>query len=133
MGRMVIIVGLLAIVAVVLTWFSRMNNARQSWLSNLQLPGSWEQDSIDEHDELISIDFKGELNKGTYELRCGNVTQQGNWRINQSTLVLSTSTGDESTYEIRYFEQGKIGLNGLELDHQVFHKRTNNVVPLRRF
>ena len=65
-------------------------------------------------------------------MRIRNTTKQGTWRISQSSLVLSDATGDATAYELRYFEQGKIGLHGGDFDHQVFNKQTDNIVPLRR-
>ena len=132
MGRIVIIVGLFAIALLLVTWFSRMSTARQKWLASLELPGSWEQDSPTDEKNPTILTFNGELNQGTYEMRCNDSNQQGTWRISQSSLILSETTGDETTYEIRYFEQGKIGLHGSNLDRQTFSKRTDNIVPLRR-
>lgn len=132
MGRIVIVIGFFAIALLLVTWFSRMSTVRQKWLASLELPGSWAQDSPSDEKDPTVLTFNGELNHGTYEMRRNESNQQGTWRISQSSLILSETTGDETTYEIRYFEQGKIGLHGNSLDRQTFIKQTDNIVPLRR-
>ena len=132
MGRIGLIIGVMLIALVLVTWFNRVSTARQKWLASLELPGSWKQESPrDGHSPLI-FTFNGELNNGSYEMRCKDTSKQGTWRISQSSLNLSDTTGDETTYEIRFFDQGKIGLDGGDLDHQMFSKQTDNIVPLRR-
>ena len=132
MGRIGIVLALMAIALVLVTWFSRTSTARQKWLASLELPGSWKQDApLDGRDPLF-FTFSGENTKGSYEMRCKDTSKQGTWRISQSSLILSDTSGDEITYEIRFFEKGKIGLHGGDLDHQTFNKQTDNIVPLRR-
>ena len=132
MGRIGILLGLMAIALIVVTWFSRTNAARQKWLASLELPGSWAQDAPPEGHAPVFFLFNGELSKGTYELRQQDTVTQGKWRISQSSLILSDSNEDEVSYEIRFFDKGKIGLDGADLDHQTFSKQTDNIVPLRR-
>lgn len=132
MGRIVILFGLMAIALLVITWYSRTSTARQKWLASLELPGSWAQDTPLDGQDPVFLSFAGELSKGTYEFRQKDTVSQGNWRISQSSLILSDTNGDEVRYEIRFFDKGKIGLDGEDLDHQTFSKQTDNIVPLRR-
>lgn len=132
MGRFVILLGLMAIALLLFTWYSRTSTARQKWLSSLELPGSWAQDTPQDGQDPVFFSFNGELSKGTYEFRRMDTVRQGNWRISQSSLILSDTSGDEVSYEIRFFDKGKIGLDGEDLDHQSFSKQTDNIVPLRR-
>lgn len=122
----------MAIALIVVTWYSRTSAARQKWLTSLELPGSWAQDAPPDGQDPVLFLFNGELSKGTYELRQQETVKQGKWRISQSSLILSESGGDEVGYEIRFFDKGKIGLDGADLDHQIFSKQTDNIVPLRR-
>lgn len=122
----------MVIALLLVTWFSRTSTARQKWLTSLELPGSWLQDVPLDEDEPLFLTFSGVLTKGSYEWRRKDVMKQGTWHISQSSLILSDPGGDEITYEIRYFEKGKIGLDGDDLDHQTFNKQTDNIVPLRR-
>ena len=132
MGRLGILLGIMVIALFLVTWFSRTSTARQKWLANLELPGSWTQDVPPDGEDPLFITFSGVLTKGSYELRRKDIAKQGTWRISQSSLILSDTGGDEFTYEIRFFEKGKIGLHGGDLDHQTFNKHTDNIVPLRR-
>ena len=132
MGRIGILFGLMAIALIVITWYSRTTTARQKWLERLELPGSWTQDVPSDGKDPVLFSFNGELSKGTYELRQQECIKQGNWRISHSSLILSDTDGDEVSYEIRFFDKGKIGLDGNDLDHQTFSKHTDNIVPLRR-
>ena len=132
MGRVGLLFGLLAIAVMVIMWYSRTSTARQKWLASLELPGSWTQDAPPDGQDPVFLSFNGELSKGTYEFRRQDAVKQGTWRISQSSLILSDAGGDEFTYEIRYFDKGKIGLDGEHLDHQIFSKQTDNIVPLRR-
>lgn len=132
MGRIGIIFGLMVIALLLVTWFSRTSTARQKWLTSLELPGSWLQDAPPDEEEPLILTFTGELTKGSYEWRRKDDMKQGTWHISQSSLILSEPSGDEITYEIRFFEKGKIGLDGDDLDHQTFNKQSDNIVPLRR-
>lgn len=132
MGRIGLLFGLIAIALILMAWYSRTNTARQKWLSSLELPGSWAQDAPPDGQDPVFFSFNGELTKGTYEFRQQDEVKQGKWRISQSSLILSDVSGDEFSYEIRYFDKGKIGLDGENLDHQTFSKQTDNIVPLRR-
>ena len=132
MGRIGLLFGLIAIALILMAWYSRTNTARQKWLASLELPGSWAQDAPKDGQDPVFLSFNGEHSKGTYEFRQRDEVKQGTWRISQSSLILSEASGDEFTYEIRYFDKGKIGLDGENLDHQTFSKQTDNIVPLRR-
>ena len=132
MGRIGIILGLMAIALVLVTWFNRVSTARQKWLASLELPGSWKQDAPLDGCDPFFFTFSGESTNGSYEMRCKDTGKQGSWRISRSSLILSETSGDEINYEIRLFEKGKIGLHGGDFDHQIFSKQTDNIVPLRR-
>lgn len=132
MGRIGLLFGLMAIAVILIMWYSRTSTARQKWLASLELPGSWAQDAPPDGQDPVFFSFNGELTKGTYEFRQQDAVKQGKWRISQSSLILSEVSGDEFSYEIRYFDKGKIGLDGENLDHQTFSKQTDNIVPLRR-
>lgn len=132
MGRIGLLFGLMAIAVILIMWYSRTSTARQKWLACLELPGSWAQDAPPDGQDPVFLSFNGELSKGSYEFRQQDAIKQGSWRISQSFLILSDASGDEFTYEIRYFDKGKIGLDGENLDHQTFSKQTDNIVPLRR-
>lgn len=132
MGRIGLLFGLIAIAVILISWYSRTNAARQKWLASLELPGSWAQDTPPDGQDPVFLSFNGELSNGSFEFRQQDAVRQGKWRISQSSLILSEASGSEITYEIRYFDKGKIGLDGENLDHQTFSKQTDNIVPLRR-
>lgn len=119
----VIVVGI-----VVVAWVRGTRRNRLRWLQRLDLPGTWEWDS---HEGRLEL--SGELHAGTYRFREPDGDESGKWVLEGHTLVL-TSNADETPrrYELRFFDDGKIGLDGPGRERRVYVKEPSNVIPLRR-
>ncbi|MFP6815109.1 MAG: hypothetical protein VB949_05505 [Pseudomonadales bacterium] len=118
----------IAVCLVVLVWVRGARRNRERWLQRLDLPGIWRCDN-----EHGSLELSGELQSGTYRFREPDADEQGTWVLEGRMLIL-TSRLDESPrpYELRFFDSGKIGLDGPGRARRVYVKEPNNVVPLRR-
>ena len=82
-----------------------------------------------------TLRFSGTLSGGTYLVRVrdfsGNESsERGDWRIVGQTLELTTQ-GETERHDLRYFDTGKIGIDGPKHEREVYIKRADNVVPLR--
>jgi hypothetical protein len=119
----VLAVGIIAVI-----WVRGARQNRLRWLERLDLPGTWHWDN-----EEGTLNFSGELQAGTYQFREPNANEQGTWALEGYTLRL-TSAADAATrsYELRFFDNGKIGLDGPGRARRVYVKEPTNVVPLRR-
>jgi len=124
-GSLVVII-IIAVVAFVGVRGSRRN--REHWLSQLDLPGSWEWE---EHDGTLEL--SGRLNEGRYRFRESSATEEGNWRLEGHSLIL-TPDGDSQVqaYDLRYFAEGKIGVHGPGREQRIYVKTPSNVVHLHR-
>ena len=115
------------VVAIVFTWVRATRKMRERWLRQLNLVGVWD---LDAEGALASIEFTGTLASGDFKARSDGGVEVGQWRITGNKIVLSSSAG-ENEFDLRYFDVGKIGIDGPGRERQVYRKRADNVVPLR--
>ena len=127
MGSLSVLAGVLI---VLLIWIVRTRSALNRWVQLLDLPGIWELESSDEI--KVSIEFFGTLKNGQYIESLHDKIVAGNWKLTGSKLVLAPNQQAEQMCEIRSFDVGRIGIHGLLRDKQIYQKRANNVVPMRR-
>lgn len=127
MGTLGVVAGVLAILAV---WIVRTRSARRRWLQLLDLPGMWILEGSEK--EQVRIEFFGTPKDGQYIESLQDKIVAGNWRLSGSSLILTPNEREDQTFEIRSFESGRIGINGPGRDRQIFQKKANNVVPMRR-
>ena len=127
MGTLGVLVGVLAVLGV---WIVRTRAARRSWLQLLDLPGVWGLEGSE--DAKVSIEFFGTPRDGQYIESLQDKIVAGNWRLSGSSLILTPNQQEGQKFEIRSFDVGRIGINGPGRDKQIYRKRANNVVPMRR-
>ena len=125
----VVILGVAA--CVVTVWVRNTRRARHDWLTDLDLPGTWD---LDNSETPECIEFSGSMESGCYAQTLDDIVIKGHWAINGSSLTLSPDEEESvpTTYELRKFQTGNIGINGPDRPRQIFVKRSSNIIPLRR-
>lgn len=114
----------LAVAAMVAVWVRGARRSRQAWLKKLNLPGRW----LCAEGELA---LEGQLNGGRYRLREGAREEQGRWVLEGGDLVLSSDrSAKPRRYDLRFFNGGKIGLDGPGLARRIYQRALDNVVHL---
>ena len=121
-----------AVVALVVLWLRGTRRARREWLRQLNLVGTWDLDS---DGMTCTLRFAGNLAEGTYLVRVRDSTgiessERGDWRVVGHTLELTTQ-GRTERHDLRYFDTGKIGIDGPKHEREIYIKRADNVIPLR--
>ena len=129
---MLLAIALFLIIVVVTVWAKHTRDARIQWIKDLDLMGTWELDTSKSDDPPTSIRFTGNLDAGDYRIESAGEELGGTWRLSGTSLVMTNEQSVDSEYEIRLFEHGSIGIHGDDRERQVFHKRIENIVPLRR-
>lgn len=127
MGTLSVLGGVLVVLGL---WIVRTRGARIRWLQALDLPGFWMLEGSKDSD--VSIEFFGTPQNGQYIESLRDKIIAGAWRLSGSNLVLTPNEKEDQVFEIRAFEAGRIGINGPGKEKQVYVKRANNVVPMRR-
>lgn len=118
----------IALGLIVIVWVRGARRNRSRWLERLDLPGIWRWEN-----EQGTLELSGELYSGTYRFREPEAGEQGTWALQGHTLVLTSNLDDTArSYELRFFDSGKIGLDGPGRARRVYVKEPTNVVPLRR-
>lgn len=121
----------LATVAVVLfIWVTSTRTSRTRWVKELDLLGTWVTE--DDDDVEASIVFHGDFDGGEYTHKSNNVVKKGNWQIKGSNLILSDVTNGGVRYDLRKFDERVIGIDGPGIEKQIFTKRMENIVHLKR-
>lgn len=129
---MLLAAALFLVIVVIAVWAKHTRDARTQWIKDLDLMGTWELDTSKSDDPPTSIRFTGNLDSGDFHLESSGEEVRGTWRLSGTSLVLTNEEAGENEYEIRLFEHGSIGIHGSDRERQVFHKRVENIVPLRR-
>ncbi len=129
---MVVSIALLVAALIVAIWIVTTRDSRKRWLSELDLLGTWDLDTSESDAPKSSLRFKGEIESGEYSYQSGEGKSEGTWKIEGSSLILTDEEHGDREYEVRIFEHGTIGIHGPDRDRQVFTKRAENIVPLRR-
>lgn len=122
---------LLVVIAVAVTVFVWVRGTRRNrgrWLQRLDLPGIWERDG-----EWGRLELTGGLDRGGYRLADGvdQPSETGTWVLHGHTLCLTSGGGQRNEYDLRLFEEGRIGIDGPRLERRIYRKVPSNVVPLR--
>jgi len=126
MGSILLIV---AVATLAFVWLRGTRRNRARWLNRLDLPGVWERQG-----EPGKLELKGQLDGGTYRLSgaAAGDNESGKWLLEGHTLCLTKASGTTVDYDLRLFQEGKIGINnGPRGEHRVYQKVPSNVVPLR--
>ena len=125
MGSLIVVVGV-TIVAVLWVRGARRNRLR--WLRKLDLPGVWHW-----QDHGGRLELSGDLHRGQYRFVDPDDEERGIWELRGQRLLL-TPGGEaaQQSYELRFFDDGKIGIDGPGRERRVYTKERSNVVPLRR-
>lgn len=114
--------------AAVLLWLRGVYANRRRWLRRLNLPGVWQLDG----DAAAVLEFRDGLVAGRYAAQTKGETERGAWRLAGHSLLLTPDGGKAASYELRLFDNGAIGIHGPARERQVFVRRNDNVVPLKR-
>lgn len=124
MGSLLVVI---AVTALVVVWVRGTRRNRVRWLGRLDLPGVWEREG-----EWGRLQLTGDLDGGKFRLSEGGSAedQSGSWRLDGHTLVLTSKANDPREYDLRLFQEGKIGVDGPGLERRVYQKVPTNVVPL---
>ena len=125
-------VAVILVIVIVAAWAKHTRDARRQWIKDLDLMGTWELDTSETDDAATSVRFTGNLDVGDFVLESAGEEISGTWKLAGTSLILTNEESEESEYEVRYFEHGIIGIDGPGREKQVFHKRVENIIPLRR-
>ena len=125
MGSLILVI---AAAALAFFWIRGTRRNRVQWLTRLDLPGIWEREG-----EWGRLEISGELDRGTYRFSDGGsgADESGRWLLEGHTLVLTPENGDSDDYDLRLFQEGKIGIDGPRRERRIYQKVPSNVVPLR--
>ena len=124
--------GSLIVIAVAATlafvWIRGTRRNRTRWLARLDLPGTWKRDGSSGRLEL-----SGKPDRGSYRLTegDGSAGHQGRWSLEGHTLHFTLESGEELRCDLRFFQEGKIGIDGPRMGQRIYQKVPSNVVPLR--
>jgi hypothetical protein len=132
MASLLVVIGIACIAAL---WVNGARKNRQRWLARLDLPGVWHWQPSDSAEPGVrgSLELSGGLSSGTYRLVEPDVEESGNWSLEGHTLqMIPTGADGAGRYEIRFFDEGKIGIDGPGRERRIYVKERTNVVPLRR-
>ena len=123
---------LAAIVVAMVVYLRSARAARQRWIGQLNLPGTWHRDAPGER-RLLRLG--GQFDGGRYVARDGSSEETGVWRLSGHTLVLHPDQSDDPEasqhFDIRLFDTGRIGIDGPGREREIYVKRADNVVELR--
>jgi hypothetical protein len=99
--------------------------ARQKWLTQLDLPGTWHWEQGD-----AELRLSGYVDRGDFVLREAGTSTSGTWSLRGNTLKLNGL----AEYDLQFFKPGSIGLEPRDAPEarRIYVKQTSNVVPLKR-
>ena len=126
MGSLIL---LLFVAVIVFSYIRFTRRNRERWLKRINLVGVWDV----EHsaDEVSYLDFRGNLSSGTYTFESSNDIQRGDWMIVGTCLRFKPNEGDPFDCDLRFFDTGKIGIDGPGHERKIYLKRADNVVLLK--
>ena len=124
MGSLLVV---LVVAGLAFIWVRGTRRNRQRWLTRLDLPGAW---SWEGHDGVL--EFGGGLSEGAYRRREPGCEESGTWLLTGHLLELTPEAGPPERYDLRFFDDGKIGLARVGGEARIYVKTSTNVVPLRR-
>lgn len=125
MAPLIVVIG---VTLVVLLWVQGTRRNRLRWLRRLDLPGVWHWEG-----NRGRLELSGELHQGQYRLVDPDAEERGSWSLQGDRLLLTPQGAtDAVSHELRFFDDGKIGINGPGRERRVYAKQRSNVVPLKR-
>ena len=75
----------------------------------------------------------GGLDGGRDRIEDPDGEERGEWALHGHKLVLTPESAESAqSYELRFFDEGKIGIDGPGRERRVYAKERSNVVPLKR-
>ena len=125
MGSLALVI---AAAALAFVWIRGTRRNRARWLARLDLPGIWEREG-----EWGRLELSGDLDRGKYRFSEGEAgtNESGHWILEGHTLRLTSESGQTDDYDLRLFQEGKIGIDGPRRERRIYQKMPSNVVPLR--
>ena len=117
-----------AVAIIILLVLRSIRGSRQQWLQQVNLPGIWELE--DEEAETEVLEFFGELDHGSFRTKKGNKAKMGSWYLSPKSLFLVEENDTDHEYVLRYFPEGRIGLDGPDRPRQIFSKRGAKIISL---
>ena len=125
MGSLAVV---LIVAGLVFVWVRGTRRNRARWLARLDLPGVWEREG-----EWGRLELSGDLDRGKYRISDGGSVpdESGRWLLEGHTLRLIAEDGSSDDYDLRLFQEGKIGIDGPRRERRIYQKVPSNVVPLR--
>ncbi len=125
---MATLIVVIAVAALAFAYVRGTQRNRLRWLERLDLPGIWHWEG---HDGTLEL--AGSFEEGHYRFREPEGNESGRWALQGQLLVLTPESGSESAnYDVRLFDEGKIGVDGPGRSRRIYVKEHSNVVPLRR-
>ncbi len=122
---------LLVVIAVAVLAFAYIRGTQRNrlrWLKRLDLPGIWQWE---DHDGTLEL--AGSYEEGHYRFREPEGNESGRWALQGQVLILTPESGTGSAnYDVRLFDDRKIGVDGPGRTRRIYIKEHTNVVPLRR-
>lgn len=115
-----------AVAVMAFVWIRGTRRNRVRWLERLQLPGAWECETVSGR-----LEFKGATDAGRFHLREAGREESGDWHLEGHTLYLTRKGAQPVAYDLRFFDDGKIGIDGAGLERRIYLRVKSNVVPLR--
>ena len=125
---MLILSVLSAVAIIILLVLRGIRGSRRQWLQQVNLLGIWELE--DEEAETEVLEFFGELDHGSFRTKKGNEAKKGSWYLSSKSLLLVEENDTENEYALRYFPEGRIGLDGPDRPRQIFSKRGAKIISL---
>lgn len=110
-------------------WLRGISANRQRWLRELNLRGTWQ---LDGGEAAALLEFRDGLAAGRYAAQTSAGAERGQWRLSGDVLTLTPDGGTAQDYALRRFENGSIGIDGPGRERQIYVRRNDNVVPLKR-
>ena len=125
MGSLILVI---AAATLAFVWIRGSQRNRARWLARLDLPGVWEREG-----QWGKLELRGELDSGAYRISEGRGAEDeaGRWRLDGHILRLLADDGTGGDYDLRLFQEGKIGIDGPRRERRIYQKVPSNVVPLR--
>ena len=125
-----LVVILVAVLVVV--WVRGPRRQRLRWLRKLGLPGIWHWQGESGVARAGQLVLTGELHGGDYRVVDPDSEERGTWELQGHRLLLTPDgSADPIGYELRFFDDGKIGIDGPGRERRIYAKERSNVVPLR--
>ena len=130
MGSVLVVVG---VTVLVVAWVRGARRQRLRWLRKLDLPGIWHWQGESGVARAGRLELTGELDGGDYRVVDPDSEERGTWALQGHRLLLTPNGGvDAIGYDLRFFDDGKIGIDGPGRERRIYAKERSNVVPLRR-